>query len=111
VIRPLCTAIGNAAEKSGWTLVDAHVDAFRNHGYCNKWGAADTAPWLNTHDDALMRQGQLAKSYDSGSAFSTGVLHPNILGQTAYAEAIERELGMRLLRNEASGKPRAKCEG
>jgi hypothetical protein len=111
VIGPLCTAIGNAAEKSGWTLVDAHVDAFRNHGYCNKWGAADTAPWLNTHDDALMRQGQLAKSYDSGSAFSTGVLHPNILGQTAYAEAIERELGMRLLRNEASGKPRAKCEG
>jgi hypothetical protein len=111
VIRPLCAAIGNAAERSGWTLVDAHVDAFRNHGYCNKWGAADTAPWLNTHDDASMRQGQLAKSYDSGSAFSTGVLHPNILGQSAYAEAIEYQLSNRLLRNMAGEKHRANCEG
>jgi hypothetical protein len=111
VIWPLCGAIGEAAKNSGWTLVDAHVDAFRNHGYCNKWGGADTAPWLNTHDDALMRQGQLAKSYDSGSAFSTGVLHPNILGQTAYAGAIERELSGRLLGSAAGGEQRAKCEG
>ncbi|MCX7894053.1 MAG: hypothetical protein N2544_17010 [Burkholderiales bacterium] len=98
VIEPLQGAVAEQAAKHGWTTVAGHVAAYRGHGYCNRWGDAASVPWVNNHDDSLDRQGLLASGYDAKGGFSSGAMHPNVLGQQCTAAALvatlERDLGL-----------------
>ncbi len=88
VVGPLKDAVARATTDHGWKLVDRHVQPFVRHGYCNRWRDESSWPWINNHHDALFRQGTLVGAYDSGGGFASGAMHPNILGQSCYADAI-----------------------
>lgn len=88
IVGPLQDAVVEAAANRGWKLVDRHVQPFVRHGYCNRWHDESTRQWINNHHDALFRQGVLVGAYDSGGGFASGAMHPNILGQSCYADAI-----------------------
>lgn len=88
IVVPLQGAVVAATAKHGWRLVDQHVEPFVRHGYCNRWRDESSWPWINNHHDALFRQGALASAYDSGGGFASGAMHPNVLGQSCYADAI-----------------------
>jgi len=106
-------------EALGWTVVDGHLEAFRNHGFC----ADDN--FINTNTTALAQQGDdydlpgaretviafafvaggLAGSFAApvtavisaiiaanAAQLSAGVLHPNQKGFAAYGDAITQDL-------------------
>lgn len=88
IVRPLQDAAVKVTAKHGWRLVDRHVQSFVRHGYCNRWQDESSWPWINNHHDALFRQEALVGAYDSAGGFASGAMHPNILGQSCYADAI-----------------------
>jgi hypothetical protein len=91
VVDPLQGAVKEAAKAHEWTLVDGHVEPSEMHGYCNLWKDSASDPWFHTHDDSLSRQGNLVKAFDSEGGYSTGVMHPNILGLRSMADALVDE--------------------
>lgn len=97
MIGPLTRQVRFAAGQNGWTLVDGHIDAFRGHGYCHRWTDGDPPPWSNNHGDSLARQGWMANAYDQTARYSSGAMHPNILGQRCHARALEAALAGKLL--------------
>lgn len=88
VIDPLQSAVRSAATINNWEIVSSYEEAAKLHGYCNRWERPDRRPWFHTHGDSLLRQGELPAAFDSPGGFSTGVMHPNILGQHEVAQSI-----------------------
>jgi hypothetical protein len=97
MIEPLKRQVLFAAGQNGWTLVDGHLDAFKGHGYCHRWTDGDRLPWTHNHGDSLARQGWLANAYDQTARYSSGAMHPNILGQRCHARALDAALARKLL--------------
>jgi hypothetical protein len=97
MIGPLMSHILFAASQNGWTLVDGHLAAFKGHGYCHPWTDDGPLPWSNNHDDSLARQGWLANAYDQPARYSSGAMHPNILGQWCHSQALVAALEAKLL--------------
>jgi hypothetical protein len=92
VIDPLQSAVRSAAVINNWRVVSDYEEAAKLHGYCNRWEIPERRPWFHTHGDSLLRQGELVAAFDSPGGFSTGVMHPNILGQHEVAKAIAAQL-------------------
>ncbi len=106
VIDPLQSAVRSAAAINGWEIVSDYEETAKLHGYCNRWERPDRRPWFHTHGDSLLRQGELVAAFDSPGGFSTGVMHPNILGQYEVARSIARGLSKVLgLSKECPGAP------
>lgn len=78
LLGQLNSAIAKAASSYGWHVVTAHVDAFRTHGYCS------SDSWMDSLSDWALNPGGVGSS---GPA-PTGVFHPNLAGQEAYAAAV-----------------------
>jgi hypothetical protein len=77
--------IAAAAANLHWTLVSSHVSVFAGHGICT------AHPFANLNSVALHRQGHDVA--DTGPlTFAGGTLHPNDVGYTKYADAIEDNL-------------------
>jgi hypothetical protein len=92
VIDPLQSAVRSAAALYKWEVVSGYEEAAKLHGYCNRWDPPDRRPWFHTHGDSLLRQGALVAAFDAPGGLSTGVMHPNILGQHEVAKAIAARL-------------------
>ncbi len=60
-----------------WVFVQGPVDTFATHGYCTTTHPAFARRYVNTAQDSLEVQGD-----------QNGTMHPNKLGQEAYADAL-----------------------
>lgn len=78
LLGQLNDAIEKAAAKYGWHVVKAHVAAFHTHGYCS------TGRWMDSLSDWALNPAGVGNA----GATPTGVFHPNIHGQEAYAAAL-----------------------
>jgi len=65
------------ANAHGWTFVNAHVAAFRRHGYCSREG------WIVRIPESPLIE---ASPY--------GAVHPNNMGQVAYASAVLQTISL-----------------
>ncbi len=76
VVTPaLNTNMADTSTILGWTFVDAHVERFAPHGYCS------SDSWLVRVPESMPIE---ASPY--------GSVHPNALGQGAYADAVMEAL-------------------
>ena len=73
--RRLNDTMQQQASAHGWTFVGGIADAFRTHGYCS------SSNWVVKLEESAIQQ----------AGFS-GVVHPNLAGQQAYAAKIEAAL-------------------
>ncbi|HEY2161841.1 MAG TPA: hypothetical protein VGH24_11080, partial [Solirubrobacteraceae bacterium] len=82
-----------AAHEHHWRLIDA-PPAFESHGYCTGENS-----WVVSYKQSNDRHGD-----------GNGTLHPNLLGQTALADAfypvVSKALGLTGLRGRPKPRPR-----
>ena len=88
---PLNQAMRDASDEHGWSFVDDHVDDFTGHAICQ------SDRWINTNNDALRKQGELAASDPILQDYSGGWVHPNARGYSQMGGALYRRLAARLV--------------
>jgi lysophospholipase L1-like esterase len=66
--------IASVAARYGWHVADRQVELFHTHGYCS------SDSWMNSITDYA--------TLPSSVGGTSGVFHPNIAGQEAYAEGL-----------------------